>query len=259
MYSVHCCYNQSLMNGVLETKQEGRVLRVWLNRAEARNLLTSQLCRELIQALDGAEKDGSVGAVLLAGRGDCFCAGMDFSDLARGDVEKVGRLQETLFTVGARLTKPLIAAVQGPALGGGTGVVANCHVVIASQNATFGVTGIRMGLWPFVFFHAVSAAMGERRALALTITGEILDAAEALRIGLVHRVVANEEVEPRAVELAETVANYSSNTLRSGLGFVNALQGQPWKAAASAGRLLRDEFFKSAEFQANLKAMLNQK
>lgn len=242
------------MNGVLETKQEGRVLRVWLNRAEGRNLLTTQLCRELVQALDGAEKDGSVGSVLLAGRGACFCAGMDFSDFAGGDVEKVSRLQETLFTVGSRFTKPLIAAVRGPALGGGTGVVANCHVVIAAEDATFGLTGIRMGLWPFVFYHAVVAAVGERRALALTITGEILDAAEALRIGLVHRVVAAGEVEPCALELAQTVANYSSNTLRSGLGFVHALQGQPWKAAASAGRLLRDEFFKSAEFQANLKA-----
>jgi enoyl-CoA hydratase/carnithine racemase len=247
------------MYGVLETKQEGRVLRVWLNCAGRRNLLTTQLCRELVQTLDGAEKDGSIGSVLLAGRGDSFCAGMDFSELASGDVEKVSRLQETLFTVGARLTKPLIAAVQGLALGGGTGVVANCHVVIAAEDATFGLTGIRMGLWPFVFFHAVSAAVGERRALALSITGEHLDAAEALRIGLVHQVVRIEELEPCAIELAQNVSNYSSNTLRSGLGFVHSLQGQPWKAAASAGRLLRDEFFKSAEFQANLKVFLNQR
>jgi enoyl-CoA hydratase/carnithine racemase len=245
------------MNGVLETKQEGRVLRLWLNRAERRNLLTTQLCRELVQALDGAEKDVSIGSVLLAGRGDAFCAGMDFSELASGDLEKVSRLQETLFTVGARLTKPLIAAVQGPALGGGIGVVANCHVVIAAEDATFGLTGIRMGLWPFVFFHAVSAAVGERRALALTITGETFDAPEALRIGLVQRIVPIEELEPRTVELAQTVANYSANTLRSGLGFVHELQGQPWRAAASAGRLLRDEFFKSAEFQANIRAATN--
>ena len=242
------------MDGVLEIKQEGRVLRVWLNRADRRNLLNNQLCRELVQALDGAEKDSSVGSVLLGARGDSFCAGMDFSEFANDDVEKVSRLQETLFTLGARLTKPVIGAVHGPALGGGTGVVANCHVVIAAEDATFGVTGIRMGLWPFVFYHAVVAAVGERRALGLTITGEVLDAAEALRIGLVHRVVPVEELVPHAYELAQTVANYSSNTLRSGLGFVHALQGQPWKAAASAGRLLRDEFFKSTEFQTSLKA-----
>jgi enoyl-CoA hydratase/carnithine racemase len=245
------------MNDILETKREGRVLRVWLNRPTRHNSLTTELCRELVQALDGAEKDGSVGSILVTGRGDSFCAGMELGELATGDIEKVSRLQETLFTVGARLTKPLIGAVHGPALGGGTGVVANCHVVIASENATFGLTGIRMGLWPFVFFHAVSAAVGERRALALTITGELLNAAEALRIGLVHQVVPIEEVELCALELAQTVANYSSNALRSGLAFVQAVQGQPWKAAASAGRLLRDEFFKSAEFQADLTTFLH--
>jgi enoyl-CoA hydratase/carnithine racemase len=142
-------------------------------------------------------------------------------------------------------------------------LVANCHVVIAAENATFGLTGIRMGLWPFAFFHAVSAAVGERRALALTITGKILGAAEALQIGLVHQVVPIEEVEPRALEpraleLAHTVASYSANALRSGLSFVQGFQGQPWKAAASAGRLLRDEFLKSAEFQAGLKDLLKE-
>jgi hypothetical protein len=71
------------------------------------------------------------------------------------------------------------------------------------------------------------------------------------------RVVPIEEVEPCALELAQIVANYSSNALRSGLGFVQAVHGQPWKAAASAGRLLRYEFFKSAEFQADLTTFLN--
>jgi enoyl-CoA hydratase/carnithine racemase len=247
------------MNGILETRQEGRVLRVWLNRPDRRNSLSAELCRELVQVLDGAEKDANVGSILLAGRGDSFCAGMDLSELATPDVERVSRVQETLFTIGARLRKPLIGAVQGAAHGGGMGVVANCHVVIASEDATFGITGIRLGLWPFVIFHAVSAAVGERRALALTITGELFNAAEALRTGLVHQVVPIEEVEPRALELAKTVANYSSNALRSGIGFVQGVQGQPWKSAASVGRLVRDEFLKSTEFQASLAAFLNQK
>jgi enoyl-CoA hydratase/carnithine racemase len=247
------------MNEILETKQEGRVLRVWLNRPDQHNLLSTELCRELVLAFDRAEKDPSVGSVLLAGRGDSFCAGMDLTELATGDVEKVSSVQETLFTMGARLTKPLIGAVRGAALGGGTGMVANCHVVIASENATFGLTGVRLGLWPFVFFHAISAAVGERRTLAFTITGEVFNAAEALRIGLVHRVVPIEEVEQHGLEVARTVANYSSNALHSGLGFVHAVQGQTWQAAASVGRLVRDEFLNSREFQADLAAFLDQK
>ena len=252
-------YNEFLMNDILETKQEGRVLRVWLNRPDQRNSLTTELCRELVDTLDRAEKDGNVGSVLLAGRGESFCTGMDLNELATGDVEKVSRLQEILFTMGARLTKPLIGAVQGAALASGTGVVANCHVVIASENATFGLTGIRLGLWPFVIFHAVSAAVGERRAIAMTITGEVLSAAEALRTGLVHKVVPIGELEQRALEVAQTVANYSSHAMHTGLGFVRTVQGQTWKDAAGVGRLIRDQFLKSTEFQADLRVFLNQK
>jgi enoyl-CoA hydratase/carnithine racemase len=252
-------YNEFLMNDILETKQEGRVLRVWLNCPDQSNSLTTELCRELVDTLDRAEKDGNVGSVLLAGRGESFCTGMDLNELATGDVEKVSRLQEILFTMGARLTKPLIGAVQGAALASGTGVVANCHVVIASENATFGLTGIRLGLWPFVIFHAVSAAVGERRAIAMTITGEVLSAAEALRTGLVHKVVPIGELEQRALEVAQTVANYSSHAMHTGLGFVRTVQGQTWKDAAGVGRLIRDQFLKSTEFQADLRVFLNQK
>jgi enoyl-CoA hydratase/carnithine racemase len=247
------------MNNILEINQEGPVLRVWLNRPSQSNSLTIELCRELVQVLNGAEKDRSVHSVLLAGRGESFCAGLDFSEFATRDVESLSSVQESLFTIGARLTKPLIGAVQGAAMASGTGVVANCHVVIASENATFGLTGIRMGLWPFVFFNAVAAAVGERRALALAITGEVFNAAEALRIGLAHQVVRIEEVDQRALEVAQTVANYSPHALRSGLGFVHEVQGQTWQSAASVGRMVRDEFLKSPEFRANLAAFLNPK
>src|SRR5437016_4477278 len=118
-------YNEDLMTNILETEQEGRVLRVWLNRPDHRNLLTTELCGELIRAFDRAQKDAGIGSVLLAGRGDDFCAGMDFSELATGNVERISSIQERLFTVGTRLTKPLIGAVQGAALGGGMGMVAN--------------------------------------------------------------------------------------------------------------------------------------
>jgi enoyl-CoA hydratase/carnithine racemase len=247
------------MNNSLETKQEGRVMRVWLNRPSQHNSLTTELCHELVHVLKGAEKNRTVGSILLAGKGESFCAGMDLNELARGEVESFGNVQETLFTIGSQLTKPLVGAVQGAAVASGTGVVANCHVVVAAENATFGLTGIRMGLWPFMFFNAIAAAVGERRALALAITGEIFNAAEALRIGLVHRVVPTEDVDRCALDIAQTVANYSSHALSSGLGFVHQVQGQSWKAAAGIGRIIRNEFLKSAEFQAELAAFLKQK
>lgn len=247
------------MTDVVETKLEGRVLRVWLNRPAERNSLTMKLCKELVHEFDRAQKDHSVGSVLLTGMGDSFCAGMEINEVASGDVASVSRVQETLFTIGARLTKPLIGAVQGVALGSGMGLVANCHVAIAAENATFGLTGIRFGLWPFVIFPAVSAAVGQRRALALTMTGEVIGAAEALRIGLVHQVVPVAEVEQRALDLAQTVANYSLNAMHCGLGFAHETQGQTWKAASCIGSRVREQYVKGAEFQAELSVFLNQK
>jgi len=257
-------YNEVLMTGavmtnIVETKLEDRVLRVCLNRPDQRNSLTMPLCKELVHVFDRAEKDSSVGSVLLTGMGDCFCAGMEINEVARGDVASVSRVQETLFTLGARLTKPLIGAVKGVALGSGMGLVANCHVAIAAENATFGLTGIRFGLWPFVIFPAVSAAVGERRALALTMTGEVIGAAEALRIGLVHQVVPIGEVEQRALDVAQTVASYSLNAMHSGLRFTHEIQGHSWKAASCEGSRVREQYLKSADFQADLSAFLNQK
>ena len=251
-------YNEFLMTNVIETRQEGRVFRMWLNRPDHCNSLTAKLCKELVREFDRVQKDGSVGSVLLTGTGNSFCAGMEINEVARGDVESVSRVQETLFTIGTRLTKPLIGAVQGIALGSGMGLVANCHVAIAAENATFGLTGIRFGLWPFVIFPSVAAAVGQRRALALTMTGEVINAAEALRIGLVHQVVPIGEVEQRAFDIAQTVANYSLHAMHCGLGFSHEIQGQTWKAASCIGSRVREQYLKGAEFQADLSAFLNQ-
>jgi enoyl-CoA hydratase/carnithine racemase len=247
------------MNDILESSQEGRLLRLWLNRPEKRNALTAKLCLELVHTLEGADRDAGVCAVLLAAKGHSFCAGMDLNELAHGDIIEISQVQESLFTPGARFRKPLICAVQGAALAAGTGIVANCHVVIASVEATFGLTEIRLGLWPFVIFSAVAAAVGERRAIALSLTGEILSATEALRVGLVHQVVPAGELEERSLELARTVANYSPQAIDTGLDFVRQVQGKTWNAGATVGRFIRDEFLKNTDFQGNLRASLNRK
>jgi methylglutaconyl-CoA hydratase len=132
------------MNDVLQTRQEGRVLRLWLNRPAKRNALTAELCHDLVHTLDRASQDNTVGAILLAGRGESFCAGMDLEELAESDVDAISSAQELLFTVNARLTKPLVGAVHGAAVAGGTGLVANCHLVVATENATFGLTDINL-------------------------------------------------------------------------------------------------------------------
>jgi enoyl-CoA hydratase/carnithine racemase len=148
------------MSDILEILQEGHVLRLFLNRPDKRNALNAELCRALVDALEEADRDPGIGAILLSGRGKSFCAGMDLKEVVTDDPQELAELHDRLFTVGSRLGKPLIAAVQGAALAGGTGLVANCHIVIAAEDATFGLTEIRLGLWPFLVFRVVAMALG---------------------------------------------------------------------------------------------------
>src|SRR5579862_9452197 len=164
------------MSETLQISRQGRVLQLALNRPDRRNALNLELCSALGDALEQADADASVGAVLLSGNGKSFCAGMDLHEVLTPAASSVNEVHERIFTAGLRMTKPLIAAVQGAALAGGTGLAANCHIVLAAEDATFGLTEIRIGLWPFVIFRTIAAAVGERRAVELGITGRIIDA-----------------------------------------------------------------------------------
>jgi enoyl-CoA hydratase/carnithine racemase len=240
------------MTDLLQSTLRGRVLHLSLNRPDKRNALNAELCRAIVGALEDADRDARVGAILLSGNGKSFCAGMDLTEVALGGVEEINRAHEQLFTVGARLTKPIVAAVHGSALAGGTGLVANCHIVVASEDATFGLTEIRLGLWPFLIYRAMTAAVGERRTVEMALTGRIVKAAEAREMGLVHEVAG--DVLARATEVAETVAAFSPSAIRSGLAFVQQVRGRNWQEAGEIARQARGEVFASADFQEGLRA-----
>lgn len=240
------------MGNLLEIHREGRLISIALNRPEKRNALNIQLCRELVGALEDADKDAAVGAILLSGNGKCFCAGMDLSEINQTTTDEITNVQERLFTIGARLGKPLVAAVQNAALAGGTGLAANCHIVIAREDAAFGLTEIRLGLWPFLVFRSVTAAIGERRTVELALTGRIVNAAEAQGMGLIHEVT--EHMEKRALDLAKALSESSPTAIRSGLTFVQQSRGRDWQSAGVVARRVRDEVFASEDFQEGLAA-----
>jgi enoyl-CoA hydratase/carnithine racemase len=223
-----------------------------LNRPEKRNALNAETCLELVRVIEQAESDSSIGAILLAGNGKSFCAGMDLSELGSVIPDHLNRAHEQLFTLGARLAKPVVAAVRGAALGGGTGLVANCHVVIADENASFGLTEIRLGLWPFLVFRAVSAALGERRTTALALTGWVFPASEAREMGLVQEI--SPDAENRAMEVAREIASWSPTSIRSGMTFVQEMRGLTWKDAGEVARRVRNEVFESADFREGVRA-----
>jgi enoyl-CoA hydratase/carnithine racemase len=241
------------MTAVLHSVREGRLLRLTLNRPNKRNALDAALCRALVSALEQAAADHAVGAILLTAHGTAFCAGMDLGEIAQADnAEEINTVHEQLFTVGARLGKPLVAGVHGAALGGGTGLVANCHVVVAGPEASFGLTEIRLGLWPFLVYRAVAAGLGERRTLELSLTGRVFGPGEARDIGLAHEVA--DDAVGRAGEIARELAGFSPTAVQKGMDFVERVRGLDWREAGAIAREVRNQVFAGEDFQEGIRA-----
>ena len=176
------------MNESLLISSQGRLRRLTLNRPDKRNALDVALCRSLLDAVREAASDRTVGAILLDANGKDFCSGMDLTEALETDPDEMLPLHQELFSIGARLRKPMVSAVQGAALAGGLGLALNAHIVVASADARFGLTEVRVGLWPYVIFPVVAAAVGARKATELALTARILDVEEARRIGIVDFV-----------------------------------------------------------------------
>lgn len=240
------------MSDILLTEIRGRVVRLVMNRVDKRNALSAVLCRELVDSIHRANRDPNVGAILLAANGPVFSAGMDLHELGQIDQESLGNIQDQLFSVGTRLATPLIAAVDGPALGGGFGVVANAHIVVASERARFGLTEIRLGLWPFLIYRALEAALGERRVVELALTGRIIDVQEAKLAGLVQEI--HQDPNAKAMEIAEQLANSSAPAVRGGLNFIQEARDKDWEMAGMIARSMREELFQSPDFAEGVRA-----
>ncbi len=224
----------------LKLSREGRVLRATLARPEKRNALDQALCEALVQAVES-----DAGCVLIDAEGDVFCAGMD---LDAADAQAT-RIHQKLFSMGARSTVPIVCAVQGAALGGGLGLIANAHVAIAAHGVQFGLTEIRVGMWPYVIWPAVVTAMGERRAKMLALTGRLFGAKDALDWGLVHETVPAVELDDRATASAHAFADSSRTTIAAGLGFVARARELPLDEALRAALETREQTFASPDFQ----------
>jgi enoyl-CoA hydratase/carnithine racemase len=204
--------------------------------------------------LERASDDPGVGAVLLTGNGKAFCAGMDLAEVLHADRTELDDLHERLFTAGFRLRKPIIAGVHGPALAGGTGLAANAHILIASEEASFGLTEIRIGLWPILIFRAIKAAIGERRATELALTGRWFDGREALAYGLVHEVSPSPLV--RAQVIALKISQSSPDAITSGLEYVNQTRDKSWDETGRIGREIRRAAMSSPDFAEGVRAFL---
>lgn len=189
------------MSDTLQIVIEQRVARIALNRPALHNAFDDALIADLTDALARMGAHPGVHAVVLTGNGASFSAGADIEWMRRmakaseadnrADSERLAALMRTLNF----LPKPTIARVNGAAFGGGVGLVACCDIAIAADNAKFSLSEVKLGLVPAVISLYVVAAIGLRQARRLFLTGEAIEAAEAVRIGLVHHVVAAADLD----------------------------------------------------------------
>ena len=216
------------MYEALEITRDGSVATIWMNRPQRHNAFDAAFIAELAQAFTQLGADDETRIVILAGRGKSFSAGGDLNwmkaageagfDANLVDAEKLAQM----FRILAEMPKPTIARVHGAALGGGMGLASACDICIASTQASFATSEVRLGIIPAVISPYVLRAIGARQASRYFLTAERIDAAQALQIGLVHEVAEAEALDAAIDDLISAL-----------------LKGGP-QAQAAAKRLIRN-------------------
>ena len=198
---------------IILTREEN-VATITLNRPDKLNSWSAELIDEVIKVTDELSKDDTVGAVILTGAGRAFCAGGDLAlplfDMKGYSLEMKNFFHKVnMIPLGLRnLRKPVIAAVNGPAVGAGCAMAMACDIIIASEAATFGMAFVNVGYHPDAgASYFLPRLVGINKACELIFTGRIIDAREAERIGLANQVVAADTLLPTAKELADRLAN----------------------------------------------------
>ena len=216
------------------TEVDGAVGILTLNKAERHNAFDEVLIAEITAGLRELEADPRVRAVVLSSTGKSFCAGADLNWMKRAagysqeenlrDAHKLAELMRTL----NELSKPTIARVQGPAYGGGVGLIAACDIAVATYDALFALTEVKLGILPAVISPYVLAAIGERHARRYMLTAERLSAAEAYRIGLLHEIVPGEEQLDDAIgEILDSLLKNGPQAQAQCKALIRAVSGQP--------------------------------
>jgi enoyl-CoA hydratase len=215
-------------------ERRGHVLIVTMNRPAARNALTGPMMALMRQAWDQADSDPGIRVCVLTGAGGAFCAGADLKAMARahpGEQFRAGGVDLSVvepLLKGRRLTKPLIAAVEGPAIAGGTEILQATDIRVAGESAKFGISEARWGLFPL----GGSAVRLPRQipytvAADLLLTGRHISAAEAREIGLIGHVVPDGQALARALEIADMIAANGPVAVRAILRTIRETEGMP--------------------------------
>ena len=217
--------NAPVTDSLVLSAREGGVLRLTMNRAGARNALSEAMMSSLQTAFDHAAEDPGVRVIVLAALGPAFCAGHDLKEMTacRATDDKGRARYAALFTqcsglmqTVVRHPKPVIAQVQGIATAAGCQLVASCDLAVAASEARFATPGVNIGLFCSTPMVALSRNVSRKHAMEMLLTGEMIAASEAMRIGLINRAVPAADLERETMALAQLVASKPKTTVKIG-------------------------------------------
>jgi methylglutaconyl-CoA hydratase len=246
-------------------ERDGPIGRVWLNRPEVRNAFNAVMIGELRDALRALADDEAVRVIVISGRGTSFCAGADLAwmrDIVHFSKEQNMResldLAECLYDVYA-VRKPTIARVNGPAIGGGTGFVCACDLAVASTEARFGLSEVKIGVVPAAISPYVLRRIGESRARQYFLTGERFDARRAQEIGLVNLAVAPAELDRKVEELVSSLLSSGPEALAKAKELLTRVPGMDFAEAKRYTAEMIAGLRTSAEAQEGMAAFLDKR
>src|ERR1700722_2807933 len=217
--------NMPATEPLVREEREGAIIRLTLNRSGARNALSTALMAALQKCLDGLAEDSGSRVIVLASSGPAFCSGHDLKEMTacrretgggRDSFAKIFAQCSRLMQSIVRHPKPIIAEVQGIATAAGCQLVASCDLAVASDVARFATPGVNIGLFCSTPMVALSRNVGRKQAMEMLLTGDVIDAQEALRIGLVNRVVPPDALEGDTMKLARLIAEKPRQTVKIG-------------------------------------------
>jgi methylglutaconyl-CoA hydratase len=248
----------------LRTHADEGVLTITLNRPERRNALNPTMIDELTQALEAADKSHA-GCIILTGAGAAFCAGLDLDHLQtmdaktleehRADSESIARVLRTLHNV----QKPTIAAVNGSAIAGGMGLATICDFTFSVPEAKFGYTEVKIGFVPAIVSSFLLRQIGDKRTRDLLLTGRLIKAEEARDLGLVTRIVSEQDLMPEARKLAQCLLRNSPEAMLATKRLLNYYANHHLDAEIEAAIAANAEARVTEDFKEGVRAFLEKR
>ena len=238
---------------------------ITLNRPQVRNALSPDLVKGFHRALDQVEQRDDVAAVIVTGEGKAFCGGADLrilQEMVTQSAEEVRQDSGELMKFFSRIyefPRPVIAAVNGPAFGGGCGLASVCDIVVAVKEATFAYTEAKVGFIPALVAVFLVRICGEKKARELLFTGRVFSAEEAQKIGLVNTIVARESLLGRAHEFAEAISQNSPIAVKLTKELIADVYGASLKEALTAALQLNALVRTTEDFQEGVASFLEKR